>query len=91
MKSFYVTVHLPAVGTVSNGLAGVVTPSGVVESRTILYRTIQELHDPRAWAETLIIRMFPGYGRRMHGSVVVHEQITDTSAQVHIIRVDCDD
>lgn len=91
MKSFIVSIHLPAVAHPDQeGLIGVIRPSGAVDFRRINATAVAAIEVPRDYAETLIMRMYPGVTHRLHGSTVTHSEITDTSAQMHVVRVDLD-
>lgn len=91
LKTYIVTVHIPAVSCPQEGHTIIVTPSGKIESRPMLPHIFETLDDPRSYAEDLILRMYPATKSKMHGSTTEHVQYTDNSAQVHLIRVDCDD
>lgn len=91
MKTYIVTVHIPAVSCTQRGSTVVVTPEGRVESFPMLAHEIENLHDPRSYAEEFLMVMYPATKSKMHGSTTEHVQYTDNSAQVHLIRVDCDD
>lgn len=95
MKSYTVSIHLPAVGKSAQGmpaLIGIITPEGILYDRHINQAAADGIEDPVTYAEDLILRMFPARAKsKMHGGALIHREYTDTSATVCLVRVDVED
>lgn len=86
---YVVSVHLPAVATgPPEGLAVIITPSGVVERRVITSKVIEKrLDSPLDYAADLIGRMYPAVKNKIIDVQVNYTHITDTSAMLIVVSV----